>query len=111
MKSIIQSTLLTTFLINSYIGVDVVVAFTPSSFTPKQQIQQQQQQHKQQVVVKYNSNGSTLYMNLFDRFNRVAKANINNVLKSLEDPEKILNQAVEDMQVCCFYNNRKKDTN
>ena len=107
MKSIIQSTLLTTFLINSYIGVDVVVAFTPSSFTPKQQIQQQQQQqqqqqHKQQVVVKYNSNGSTLYMNLFDRFSRVAKANINNVLKSLEDPEKILNQAVEDMQVCCF---------
>ena len=96
MKSIIQSTLLTTFLINSYIGVDVVVAFTPSSFTPKQQIQQQQQ--KQQVVVKYNSNGSTLYMNLFDRFSRVAKANINNVLKSLEDPEKILNQAVEDMQ-------------
>lgn len=37
-------------------------------------------------------------MNLFDRFSRVAKANINNVLKNLEDPEKILNQAVEDMQ-------------
>lgn len=38
-------------------------------------------------------------MNLFDRFSRVAKANINSVLKNLEDPEKILNQAVEDMQV------------
>jgi phage shock protein A len=37
-------------------------------------------------------------MNLFDRFTRVAKSNINNVLKSLEDPEKIMNQAVEDMQ-------------
>jgi len=37
-------------------------------------------------------------MNLFDRFSRVAKSNINNVLKNLEDPEKILNQAVEDMQ-------------
>lgn len=37
-------------------------------------------------------------MNLFDRFSRVAKANLNNALKSLEDPEKILNQAVEDMQ-------------
>jgi len=37
-------------------------------------------------------------MNLFDRFQRVAKSNINSVLKSLEDPEKILNQAVEDMQ-------------
>ena len=38
-------------------------------------------------------------MNLFDRFQRVAKANINNVLKSLEDPEKIMSQALEDMQV------------
>jgi len=37
-------------------------------------------------------------MNLFDRFSRVAKANVNNILKSLEDPEKIMNQAVEDMQ-------------
>lgn len=42
---------------------------------------------------------TTLNMNLFDRFSRVAKANINSVLKNLEDPEKILNQAVEDMQV------------
>jgi len=37
-------------------------------------------------------------MNLFDRFSRVAKSNLNNVLKTLEDPEKIMNQAVEDMQ-------------
>jgi len=37
-------------------------------------------------------------MNLFDRFSRVAKSNINNVLKNLEDPEKIMSQAVEDMQ-------------
>jgi len=37
-------------------------------------------------------------MNLFDRFTRVAKSNLNNVLKNLEDPEKIMNQAVEDMQ-------------
>ena len=42
---------------------------------------------------------SALHMNMFDRFSRVAKANINNVLKNMEDPEKILNQAVEDMQV------------
>jgi phage shock protein A len=38
-------------------------------------------------------------MNLFDRFVRVAKSNVNNILKNLEDPEKIMNQAVEDMQV------------
>mmetsp|Transcript_21038 Transcript_21038/g.34797 ORF Transcript_21038/g.34797 Transcript_21038/m.34797 type:complete len:319 (-) Transcript_21038:188-1144(-) len=41
---------------------------------------------------------TALQMNLFDRFTRVAKANLNSALKSLEDPEKILNQAVEDMQ-------------
>ena len=45
------------------------------------------------------ASGSALNMNLFDRFARVAKANANNILKNLEDPEKILNQAVEDMQV------------
>lgn len=39
---------------------------------------------------------------MFDRFSRVAKANINGVLKSMEDPEKILNQAMEDMQVSSF---------
>jgi len=35
---------------------------------------------------------------LFDRFTRVAKSNMNNVLKNLEDPEKIMEQAVSDMQ-------------
>jgi phage shock protein A len=44
------------------------------------------------------ASSTALSMNLFDRFTRVAKSNINNVLKSLEDPEKIMNQAVEDMQ-------------
>lgn len=37
-------------------------------------------------------------MNLFDRFTRVAKSNLNNIVKSLEDPEKVMNQAVEEMQ-------------
>ena len=37
-------------------------------------------------------------MNLADRFFRVVKANINSVIQNLEDPEKILEQAVEDMQ-------------
>lgn len=45
---------------------------------------------------------TALQMNLFDRFARVAKANINNVLKNLEEPEKILTQALEDMQVCLY---------
>ena len=45
------------------------------------------------------SSSTALSMNIFDRFSRVAKSNLNNILKSLEDPEKIMNQAVEDMQV------------
>jgi len=44
------------------------------------------------------SSETALSMNLFDRFSRVAKSNLNNVLKTLEDPEKIMTQAVEDMQ-------------
>ena len=42
---------------------------------------------------------TALSMNLFDRFSRVAKSNLNSILQKLEDPEKIMNQAVEDMQV------------
>lgn len=41
---------------------------------------------------------TALQMNLFDRFTRVVKGNLNSVLQSLEDPEKIMTQAVEDMQ-------------
>lgn len=36
--------------------------------------------------------------NLFERFARVAKANVNKVLQGMEDPEKILDQAVDEMQ-------------
>eukprot|EP00440_Ansanella_granifera_P009749 gb/GFBE01010566.1/.p1 GENE.gb/GFBE01010566.1/~~gb/GFBE01010566.1/.p1 ORF type:complete len:302 (+),score=98.15 gb/GFBE01010566.1/:1-906(+) len=36
--------------------------------------------------------------NLFERFARVAKANVNKVLQGLEDPEKVLDQAVDEMQ-------------
>jgi phage shock protein A len=47
-----------------------------------------------------SSSTTALQMNnLFDRFSRVAKSNLNNVLKNLEDPEKIMTQALEDMQV------------
>jgi len=36
--------------------------------------------------------------NLFERFARVAKANVNKVLQGLEDPEKVLDQALDEMQ-------------
>jgi len=37
-------------------------------------------------------------MNLGDRFVRLVKSNLNSALSSLEDPEKVLEQAVNDMQ-------------
>lgn len=40
-----------------------------------------------------------LKMNLFDRFARVAKSNLNDLAGKLEDPEKIMEQAIEEMQV------------
>lgn len=39
-----------------------------------------------------------LKMNLFDRFARVAKSNLNDLAGKLEDPEKIMEQAIEEMQ-------------
>ncbi len=76
-------------------------AFAPSStgrpihaISPQQQVVE-----KTQTQTPASRSNTSLNMNMFDRFSRVAKANINNVLKNMEDPEKILNQAVEDMQV------------
>jgi len=37
---------------------------------------------------------------MFDRFSRLVKANVNEILNKAEDPEKMLNQIVEDMQAC-----------
>jgi hypothetical protein len=48
-----------------------------------------------------SSSSTVLHMNLFDRFTRVVNSNLNNILKNLEDPEKIMTQALEDMQVRC----------
>jgi 3-polyprenyl-4-hydroxybenzoate decarboxylase len=38
--------------------------------------------------------------NLFDRVARVTKSNVNNIINRFESPEKIMSQAVLDMQVC-----------
>jgi len=88
MKTINTAVVLATLLNTG----NVVDAFAPSSFTPKSS--SITSANPSRII----NNGSALQMNLFDRFSRVAKSNINNVLKNLEDPEKILNQAVEDMQ-------------
>ena len=41
---------------------------------------------------------TVLHANLFDRFFRVSKASANSILQRFEDPEKIMTQALEDMQ-------------
>merc|ERR1719331_205380 len=37
-------------------------------------------------------------MNIGDRFARLVKSNVNDLLNKIEDPEKVLEQAVTDMQ-------------
>lgn len=50
---------------------------------------------------------TALRMNLADRFLRVAKANLNNILQTWEDPEKVcttpylVNHAVQISEYCC----------
>lgn len=56
---------------------------------------------EQRLTSSYSPSSTSLSMGLFDRFTRVAKSNLNNILKYLEDPEKIMSQALEDMQVIC----------
>jgi len=50
------------------------------------------------VIGDSSVSATALHANLLDRFFRVAKANANNVLKNFEDPQKVMEQAVEDMQ-------------
>ena len=52
---------------------------------------------RQQQHSRYSAR-SPLCMNLFQRFTKVVASNVNQFVNSLEDPEKILDQAVEDMQ-------------
>lgn len=54
--------------------------------------------------VSFSSRSSTvvLSMDLFDRFQRVATSNIDGAPDSSEDPEKIMSQALKDMQVRLF---------
>mmetsp|Transcript_20464 Transcript_20464/g.33624 ORF Transcript_20464/g.33624 Transcript_20464/m.33624 type:complete len:299 (-) Transcript_20464:397-1293(-) len=53
---------------------------------------------KLQRPVVSRSSSTALHMNMFERFQRVAKANLNDLINKVEDPEKVLEQAVTDMQ-------------
>ena len=91
------------------LGASTAAAFAPvrpvgtSSFVPMASappMTQPMHQSNLRPPTHYSSRaGATaLQMNLFDRFFRVTKSNLNLILNSLEDPEKILSQATADMQ-------------
>lgn len=48
--------------------------------------------------VRRSLRATSLQMNMFNRFARVIKSNVNQALNQMEDPEKVLDQAVNDMQ-------------
>ena len=76
-------------------------AFVSSAFVTPRHALPTSLNHESNLMKSTSSRSSSstaLQMNLFDRFVRVTKANIDGVLKNLEDPEKIMNQALEDMQ-------------
>eukprot|EP00177_Eucheuma_denticulatum_P003317 GFKZ01005991.1.p1 GENE.GFKZ01005991.1~~GFKZ01005991.1.p1 ORF type:complete len:299 (-),score=57.23 GFKZ01005991.1:922-1818(-) len=50
------------------------------------------------AIRRTRASRSVIQMNLFDRFFRVIRANVNQAVSGMEDPEKILNQTVTDMQ-------------
>jgi phage shock protein A len=80
---------MTRFTITAVLFVALAISSSSDAFMVKQNLQR----------LSRTSSSTALNMNLFDRFTRVAKSNLNNILKNLEDPEKIMNQALEDMQV------------
>ena len=99
LSSMVVDAYVTTFITSSSITRSSFVGrrntiHCPSSFSSASSSNLHLQQKR-----KSTSTTTTLHMNLFDRFSRVAKSNLNNILQSLEDPEKIMTQALEDMQV------------
>jgi len=70
-------------------GVSSSQAFTGMQFRPLT---------RSSAAAVPNGSNVVLHMNLFDRFARVAKSNLNELANKLEDPEKIMEQAIEEMQ-------------
>ena len=54
--------------------------------------------HMSSKIAGRRISSSTLRMGIADRFFRVVKSNVNSLLSGLEDPELIINQALDDMQ-------------
>ena len=72
---------------------DCVVAFAPIHHPSKARLTT-----PSQVLTHNSASATALHANLFDRFFRVSQATANSILQRFEDPEKIMTQALEDMQ-------------
>jgi len=94
---------MTRWILTSAMCVAVMVvttdAFVPTFVAPRHALPAVYKAGGNLPVSSRPASKTALQMNLFDRFSRVAKSNLNNILKNLEDPEKIMTQALEDMQV------------
>ena len=90
-------------MVRFYGTAALLMIASASAFAPSRPVGTSAFVQQQSSSYRSTPSSTMLHMNLFDRFQRVAKSNLNNILKNLEDPEKIMNQAVEDMQVgCCL---------
>ena len=74
-----------------------VNGFLPSSL-PSNQMKTFSSLSRQTNKYTYSRKRGIAQANLADRFFRVVKANVNNLITKMEDPEKVLEQAVDDMQ-------------
>lgn len=90
----VKYTLHTVLILGSFFFVN---GFLPSSLLVPQQVGRLSQSSSS-TSSRYSRKRGVVEANLADRFFRVVKANVNNIITKLEDPEKVLEQAVDDMQ-------------
>ena len=95
---------MTKFTLTTVLCVVALTASSSDAFTVGPQFQQSaaatnHAARRTRTTAPSSSNVILHAGNLFDRFARVAKSNLNNLAGKLEDPEKIMEQALEEMQV------------
>ena len=102
---------MTKFTLTTVLCVVALTASSSDAFTVGPQFQQSAAAANHAAARRTrtapSSSNVILHANLFDRFARVAKSNLNNLAGKLEDPEKIMEQALEEMQVSSISNQTK----
>lgn len=76
-------------------GAVLSMSFTGTSVTATSG---RRRAHRLPVAPRTPKRAQTPQMNIIDRFFRVVRANLNQLVTGMEDPEKILNQTMSDMQ-------------